>query len=46
MCIFATKSIEEIQNQQLGSGGLKRVLGAGHLMMLGIGRSSAPASSC
>ena len=37
MSIFATKSIEQIQSQQLGSGELKRVLGAGHLMMLGIG---------
>ena len=37
MTIFATKSIEQIQSQQLGSGELKRVLGAGHLMMLGIG---------
>src|SRR4051812_17616644 len=37
MSIFATKSIEQIQHQQLGSGELKRVLGAGHLMMLGIG---------
>src|SRR4051812_36474798 len=37
MSIFATKSIEQIESQQLGSGELKRVLGAGHLMMLGIG---------
>src|SRR6187402_2094919 len=37
MSIFATKSIEQIQSQQLGAGGLKRVLGAGHLVSLGIG---------
>ena len=39
MSIFATKSIERIKSEQLGSGegGLKRVLGPGQLTMLGVG---------
>ena len=39
MSIFATKSIEQIKAEQLGSGegGLKRVLGPGQLIMLGVG---------
>ena len=39
MSIFATKSIERIQSEQLGhgEGGLKRVLGPGQLIMLGVG---------
>jgi APA family basic amino acid/polyamine antiporter len=39
MSIFATKSIEEIKEEQLGegSGGLKRVLGVWQLVMLGVG---------
>src|SRR6188472_2647730 len=39
MSIFATKSIEQIQREQLGQGegGLKRVLGPGQLVMLGVG---------
>ena len=40
MSIFATKSIERIQSEQLGAGeggGLKRVLGPTHLVMLGVG---------
>jgi APA family basic amino acid/polyamine antiporter len=41
MSIFATKSIEQIQTEQLGgkegSGGLQRVLGPGQLVMLGVG---------
>jgi basic amino acid/polyamine antiporter, APA family len=39
MPIFATKSIERIQHEQLGhgSGGLKRVLGPAQLTMLGVG---------
>jgi APA family basic amino acid/polyamine antiporter len=39
MSIFATKSIEQIKEQQLGegSGGLKRVLGVWQLVMLGVG---------
>jgi APA family basic amino acid/polyamine antiporter len=39
MSIFATKSIEQIKAEQLGSGegGLKRVLGPAQLMMLGVG---------
>jgi len=39
MSIFATKSIEQIKTEQLGSGegGLKRVLGPGQLVMLGVG---------
>jgi APA family basic amino acid/polyamine antiporter len=39
MSIFATKSIEQIKAEQLGSGegGLKRVLGPGQLVMLGVG---------
>src|SRR5882672_8623366 len=39
MSIFATKSIEQIKEEQLGegSGGLKRVLGVWQLMMLGVG---------
>ena len=37
--MFATKSIEQIKEEQLGegSGGLKRVLGPGQLIMLGVG---------
>ena len=39
MSIFVTKSIEQIQEEQLGeaSGGLKRVLGVWQLVMLGVG---------
>src|SRR4029450_1807749 len=40
MSIFATKSIEQISAEQLGregTGGLKRVLGPGQLVMLGVG---------
>ena len=39
MSIFATKSIERIKSEQLGSGegDLKRVLGPGQLTMLGVG---------
>src|SRR5262245_53277113 len=41
MSIFATKSIEKIQSEQLGEGdsggGLKRVLGPTQLVMLGVG---------
>jgi APA family basic amino acid/polyamine antiporter len=39
MSIFATKSIERIKQEQLGESGhtLPRVLGAGQLVMLGIG---------
>ena len=40
MSIFATKSIEQITIEQLGGtegGGLKRVLGPGQLMLLGVG---------
>jgi APA family basic amino acid/polyamine antiporter len=39
MSIFATKSIEQIKVEQLGhgDGGLKRVLGPGQLVMLGVG---------
>jgi basic amino acid/polyamine antiporter, APA family len=39
MSIFATKSIEQIKAEQLGTGegGLKRVLGPAQLMMLGVG---------
>ena len=39
MSIFATKSIERIQAEQLGhgEGSLKRVLGPGQLIMLGVG---------
>ena len=40
MSILATKSIEQIQSQQLGdghSGGLPRVLGPSQLVMLGVG---------
>jgi APA family basic amino acid/polyamine antiporter len=39
MSIFATKSIEQITLEQLGQGegGLKRVLGPGQLVMLGVG---------
>jgi basic amino acid/polyamine antiporter, APA family len=39
MSILATKSIERITTEQLGSGegGLKRVLGPGQLTMLGVG---------
>src|SRR5687767_12098470 len=38
MSIFATKSIEQIKKEQLGEGeGLKRVLGPGQLIMLGVG---------
>ena len=39
MSIFATKSIEQIKEEQLGetSGGLKRVLGVWQLIMLGVG---------
>ena len=39
MSIFATKSIEQIEDEQLdeGSGGLKRVLGVWQLVMLGVG---------
>ena len=39
MSIFATKSIEQITDEQLGdgSGGLKRVLGVWQLVMLGVG---------
>ena len=40
MSIFATKSIEQISREQLGTegtGGLRRVLGPGQLVMLGVG---------
>jgi APA family basic amino acid/polyamine antiporter len=41
MSIFATKSIEQIKQEQLGgadgSGGLQRVLGPSQLIMLGVG---------
>ncbi len=40
MSILATKTIEQIQSEQLGdghSGGLPRVLGASQLIMLGVG---------
>jgi APA family basic amino acid/polyamine antiporter len=39
MPLFATKSIEQIKAEQLGQGegGLKRVLGPGQLVMLGVG---------
>jgi basic amino acid/polyamine antiporter, APA family len=40
MSIFATKSIEQIKAEQLGhedTGGLRRVLGPGQLIMLGVG---------
>jgi APA family basic amino acid/polyamine antiporter len=40
MSIFATKSIEQIKAEQLGhegAGGLRRVLGPGQLIMLGVG---------
>jgi APA family basic amino acid/polyamine antiporter len=39
MSIFATKSIEQIKLEQIGQGegGLKRVLGPGQLIMLGVG---------
>ena len=39
MSIFATKSIEQIKEEQLGetSGGLKQVLGVWQLIMLGVG---------
>ena len=39
MAILATKSIEQIKEEQLaeGSGGLKRVLGVWQLVMLGVG---------
>jgi len=39
MSIFATKSIEQIKEEQLGEGGggLKRVLGGWQLVMLGVG---------
>src|SRR6187401_2202179 len=39
MSIFATKSIEQIKAEQLGQGEgtLKRVLGPGQLVMLGVG---------
>src|SRR4026209_2624602 len=39
MSIFATKSIEQIKEEQLGdgSGGLKRVLGVSQLVLLGVG---------
>ena len=40
MSIFATKSIEQISDEQLGhagAGGLKRVLGPNQLIMLGVG---------
>src|SRR4026209_2916519 len=39
MSIFATKSIEQIKEEQRGegSGGLKRVLGVWQLVMLGVG---------
>jgi len=40
MSIFATKSIEQIETEQLGTGeagGLKRVLGPAQLIMLGVG---------
>jgi APA family basic amino acid/polyamine antiporter len=39
MSIFATKSIEEIKTEQIGQGEatLKRVLGPGQLIMLGVG---------
>src|SRR6187455_2435793 len=39
MSIFATKSIESITREQIGQGdgGLKRVLGPGQLIMLGVG---------
>jgi len=37
MSIFATKSIEQIKAEQLGEGGLRRVLGPAQLIMLGVG---------
>ena len=39
MSIFATKSIEAIKTEQIGQGEgtLKRVLGPGQLIMLGVG---------
>jgi APA family basic amino acid/polyamine antiporter len=39
MSIFATKAIEQIKEEQLGTGSpqLKRVLGVGQLVMLGVG---------
>ena len=39
MSMFATKSIEQIKTEQIGhgEGGLKRVLGPGQLIMLGVG---------
>jgi basic amino acid/polyamine antiporter, APA family len=39
MSIFATKSIEQIKEEQLGDGsdGLKRVLGVSQLVLLGVG---------
>jgi APA family basic amino acid/polyamine antiporter len=40
MSIFATKSIDQIRREQLGGedgGGLRRVLGPGQLIMLGVG---------
>jgi basic amino acid/polyamine antiporter, APA family len=37
MSILATKSIEQIEREQLGGPGLKRVLGPTQLMMLGVG---------
>jgi APA family basic amino acid/polyamine antiporter len=39
MSLFATKSIEQIEREQLGQGdrALKRVLGPVHLVMLGVG---------
>jgi APA family basic amino acid/polyamine antiporter len=40
MSLFATKSIEQIREEQLGregAGGLQRVLGPGQLIMLGVG---------
>ncbi|MEO6238675.1 MAG: amino acid permease, partial [Vicinamibacterales bacterium] len=39
MSMFATKSIEQIKTEQIGHGesGLKRVLGPGQLIMLGVG---------
>src|SRR6476659_1093137 len=37
MSILATKTIEQIKDEQLGGPGLKRVLGPTQLMMLGVG---------
>ena len=37
MSILATKTIEQIEDEQLGGPGLKRVLGPTQLMMLGVG---------